>query len=398
MPGIKGLDFQGKRVLTRVDFNVPFNDKGQIADDARMLAHLKTIKAILAQNGRPVVMAHLGRPKGQKDPKFSLAPVAEHLSALLGTTVHFAQDCVGEEVVKKSKTLAPGEVLLLENVRFYAEETAGDAAFAQELAAAGDVYVNDAFGAAHRTHASTAVVAQYFEQARYLGLVMEAEIENVNKLLHGGYTPVCAVVGGAKVSSKIGVLKNLLPKVDDLIIGGGMAFTFLKAQGAAVGDSLVEDDYLDTARHLQEEAKRAKVNLHLPSDVVAADQFANEAQTKIVPAKEVPDGWMGLDAGPDTQKAAAAVIRAAKAILWNGPLGVFEMPNFAKGTEMLATEIAKATREGAFSLVGGGDSVAAVKSLGKAEEMSYVSTGGGAMLEFLEGKSLPGITAIEGEK
>lgn len=397
MPGINGLDFQGKRVLTRVDFNVPFQENGQIADDSRMRAHLKTLKAILAQNGRPVVMAHLGRPKGEKNPKFTLAPVAKHLAELLETKVHFAQDCVGEEVVAQSKALAPGEVLLLENVRFYAEETAGEAAFAENLAAAGDVYVNDAFGAAHRSHASTAVIARYFEGARYLGLVMEAEIENVNKLLHGGFTPVCAVVGGAKVSSKIGVLKNLLPKVDDLIIGGGMAFTFLKAQGASVGDSLVEEDYLETARQLQEEAKQAGVRLHLPEDVVAADRFANDAQTKIVAAHEVPAGWMGLDAGPEARKAAAAVIRASKAVLWNGPLGVFEMPSFAKGTEVLATEIAKATREGTFSLVGGGDSVAAVKSLGKASEMSYVSTGGGAMLEFLEGKSLPGIIAIEGK-
>ena len=397
MQGINGLDFQGKRVLTRVDFNVPQHSNGAIADDSRMRAHLKTLEAILSQNGRPVVMAHLGRPKGEKNPKFTLAPVAEHLGKLLKTKVHFAKDCVGEDVVAQSKALAPGEVLLLENVRFYAEETAGQEAFAEKLAEAGDIYVNDAFGAAHRAHASTAVIAQYFKNARYLGLVMEAEIQNVNKILQGGFKPVCAVVGGAKVSSKIGVLKNLLPKVNDLIIGGGMAFTFLKAQGASVGDSLVEEDYLETALQLQKAAEQAGVGLHLPADVVAADRFANDAQTKIVSAQEVPAGWMGLDAGPEARKAAAAVIRASKAILWNGPLGVFEMPAFAKGTEFLATEIAQATREGSFSLVGGGDSVAAVKSLGKAEEMSYVSTGGGAMLEFLEGISLPGISAIEGE-
>lgn len=397
MPGISDIDFQGKRVLTRVDFNVPFNDQGAISDDSRMQAHLQTLQAILAQNGRPVVLAHLGRPKGQRDPQFTLVPVARHLESLLKTKVHFMEDCVGEAVVAKSKELQPGEVLLLENVRFYEEETAGDEAFAQKLAQAGDFYVNDAFGAAHRNHASTAVVAQFFPGARFLGLVMEQEIINVNKVLSGGFKPLCAVVGGAKVSSKIGVLKNLLPRVDDLIIGGGMAFTFIKAQGGQVGDSLVEEAYLETAQNLREEAKKAGVRLHLPSDVVAADRFANEAETQIVKANAIPTGWMGLDAGPETRKAVAEVIRSAKAILWNGPLGVFEMSHFAEGTQKLAEEIARATEAGAFSLVGGGDSVAAVKSLGMEGAMSYVSTGGGAMLEFLEGKSLPGIKAIEGK-
>lgn len=394
MTTVKDIQFEGKRVLVRVDFNVPLNDDLKVTDDTRIRATIPTIQTILENGGRPVLMSHLGRPKGAYDDKFSLSNIAYKVEELLGVKVNFAIDCVGGETVQASNGLKEGEVLLLENLRFHEGETNGDKAFAEELAKNGDYYVNDAFGTAHRAHASTAIIADSFKGNKTFGLVMAAEIENVSKVLNSAEKPVTAIVGGAKVSSKIAILENLVAKLDNLIIGGGMAYTFLKAKGGKIGSSLVEDDFLETAREILKSAESKGVNVYLPVDSVNADQFSNDANTEVTAADTIQDGWMGLDVGPKTVEMLDDVLKASKVILWNGPMGVFELPNFANGTVGVGKSIVEATKNGAFSIVGGGDSVAAVKQFGMAEQVSYVSTGGGAMLEYLEGKNLPGIEAV----
>lgn len=394
MTTVKDIQFEGKRVLVRVDFNVPLNDDLKVTDDTRIRATIPTIQTILENGGRPVLMSHLGRPKGAYDDKFSLSNIAYKVEELLGVKVNFAIDCVGGETVQASNDLKEGEVLLLENLRFHEGETNGDKAFAEELAKNGDYYVNDAFGTAHRAHASTAIIADSFKGNKTFGLVMAAEIENVSKVLNSTEKPVTAIVGGAKVSSKIAILENLVAKLDNLIIGGGMAYTFLKAKGGKIGSSLVEDDFLETAREILKSAESKGVNVYLPVDSVNADQFSNDANTEVTAADTIQDGWMGLDVGPKTVEMLDDVLKASKVILWNGPMGVFELPNFANGTVGVGKSIVEATKNGAFSIVGGGDSVAAVKQFGMAEQVSYVSTGGGAMLEYLEGKNLPGIEAV----
>ena len=396
MATIDTLDLKGKRVLLRVDFNVPLNEALEITDDSRMQAHLPTIEAVIAAGGTPVLISHLGRPKNGAEDKFSLLNLVSHLEKVSGRPVEFVDNCIGEDAVKASKSIKEGSILLLENLRFYKEEAAGDRAFAEKLALNGDVYINDAFGTAHRAHASTAIIAEFFEGRKAFGKVLQSEIENVNKVLIDGKNPITAIVGGAKVSSKISVLENLLKRVDNLIIGGGMAYTFIKAKGGSIGDSLVEDDYLSMARDVLAKAKELDVEVFLPADSIIADSFSNEANTKTVGSHEIPDGWMGLDAGPQAVASAKEVLLASKTILWNGPMGVFEMEKFAQGTKAVAEFIAEATSGGAFSLIGGGDSVAAIKKFNLADQVSYVSTGGGAMLEFLEGKTLPGVKAITG--
>ncbi len=394
MPSLESLDLNGKRVLVRVDFNVPLNDQGKITDDSRMQAHLPTINTIIEKGGRPILMSHLGRPKEGPSPEFSLGQIRGHLEEISGKKVQFINDCIGEEVISVSKQLPENQVLMLENLRFHKEETKGDRDFAAALAQVGDIYVNDAFGTAHRAHASTAVIAEYFKGKKAFGHVLKSEIDNVNKVLKGGVKPVTAIVGGAKVSSKISVLENLLDRIDNLVIGGGMAFTFIKAQGGSTGNSLIEDDYLDTASKILASAKAKGVEVFLPVDSKVANSFSNDAETKFTPSNDIPKGWMGLDAGPESIKALEPVLLNSKTILWNGPLGVFEFENFADATKAAGELIVQATKQGAFSLVGGGDSVAAIKKFDMASGVSYVSTGGGAMLEFLEGKTLPGVQAI----
>jgi len=394
MTTVNDIDFKGQRVLVRVDFNVPLNDQLEVTDDTRIRATIPTVKAIIKNNGIPVLMSHLGRPKGGYEKELSLKNIVETLEKLSEQHVLFASDCIGDDVVKLTQQANTGEVVLLENLRFYTEESKGDLDFAKKLANNGDFYVNDAFGTAHRAHASTAIIADFFEGKKAFGLVMAAEIENVSKILNEGKSPVTAIVGGAKVSSKISILENLIPTLDNLIIGGGMAFTFIKAKGGKVGSSLVENDYLETAQKILEAADRENVKVILPEDSVNANSFSNEADQKISKADAIEDGWMGLDVGPQTLNALEEVLLQSKTILWNGPMGVFEFSNFERGTREVAKLIAKATEGGAFSLVGGGDSVAAIKKFGMEDEVSYVSTGGGAMLEYLEGKELPGIKAI----
>lgn len=396
MATIDTLDLKGKRVLVRVDFNVPLNDKLEITDDSRMQAHLPTIEAIIAKGGRPILMSHLGRPKNGPENKFSLGHLVAHLKAISGREVLFIEDCIGESVVAATHDLRDDAILLLENLRFYKEETAGDKDFANKLSQNGDVYINDAFGTAHRAHASTAIVADYFIHNKAFGRVLQSEIENVNKVLEGDRKPTTAIVGGAKVSSKISILENLLQRVDNLIIGGGMAYTFIKARGGEIGNSLVEDNYLETAKDVLAKADELGVKIFLPEDSIIADDFSNDANIKVCKSEDIPAGWMGLDAGPEAVSSVREVLLASKTILWNGPMGVFEMDKFAEGTKAVANFIAEATSKGAFSLIGGGDSVAAIKKFGLADKVSYVSTGGGAMLEFLEGKTLPGIKAITG--
>lgn len=395
MKTIDQLNFAGKKALIRVDFNVPLDGDYNITDDNRMTAALPTINKILKEGGSVVLMSHLGRPKGGPEEKFSLKHVVRHLSDLLGQEVEFADDCIGKDAAKKASELEPGGVLLLENLRFYKEEEKGDKDFAEKLSKLGNVYVNDAFGTAHRAHASTAVIAQFFPDAKYFGYLMASEINNAEKLLNDAEKPFTAIMGGAKVSDKIELIEKLLDKVDNLIIGGGMAYTFAKAKGGKIGDSLVEADKLDLANSLVKKAKDKGINLLLPTDSVIADKFDKNANTDSSPNDNIKDGWMGLDIGPDSVKAFSKVIAESKTILWNGPMGVFEMEKFEGGTKAIAEAVVEATNDGAFSLIGGGDSAAAVAKFGLSESVSYVSTGGGALLEYMEGKVLPGVKAIE---
>ncbi|MDP4742534.1 MAG: phosphoglycerate kinase [Schleiferiaceae bacterium] len=395
MKTIDQLDVKGKRILLRVDYNVPLREDGGVANNQRIVATLPTLRSILDRGGRAVLLSHLGRPKLGLESTLSLRPVARELSLALGREVQFIDQTVGPMAVAATKALCDGEVLLLENVRFFAGEEAGDPEFAAQLAELGDAYVNDAFGTAHRAHASTAVIASSFKGRAAFGMVMANEIKNVDRVLASPERPAVAVVGGSKVSSKIVILERLLDRVDALLIGGGMAFTFLKAQGAEVGSSLVEDEHLQTARQIMNSAQEKGVDIHLPVDVVAADRFAPDAKTLVVASNAIPKDWMGLDIGPETIAAYAGVVGRAKTLLWNGPMGVFEMDAFAAGTRELGEAIAKATESGRlFSLVGGGDSVAAVEQFELSDRVSYVSTGGGAMLEYLEGRVLPGIQAV----
>ena len=386
--------FAGKKALIRVDFNVPLDDQFAITDDTRIRAAVPTIKKILKDGGAVILMSHLGRPKSGPEDKFSLRHLVQHISELVGTEVLFATDCVGEVADKAAKELKAGQVLLLENLRFHKEEEKGDRAFSERLSHLGDVYVNDAFGTAHRAHASTTVVADFFPEDKMFGYLLAAEIESVDRVLKKAERPLTAVMGGAKVSSKISIITNLLNSVDHIIIGGGMTFTFVKAMGGTVGSSLVEDDFLDTARQIMKDAEAKGVKIHLPIDSIIADRFDNAANRQTCDSNAIPDGWMGLDVGPKAEKAYHDLLMNSKTILWNGPMGVFEMENFQHGTEAIGRSIAEATAHGAYSLVGGGDSVAAVNQFGLAEKVSYVSTGGGALLEYMEGTELPGIAAI----
>ena len=395
MATIHNYDFKGKRALIRVDFNVPLDKETfEITDDTRIRAAIPTIQHILSEGGSVVLMSHLGRPKEGFEEKYSLKHILAHTSKLLGKEVKFAKDCISAEALEMSANLKAGEVLLLENLRFYKQETTGTESFAESLAKHGDVYVNDAFGTAHRAHASTAIIAKYFPNDKMFGYLLEAEIKSVDRVLNSEEKPLTAIVGGAKVSSKITIIERLLDKVDNLIVGGGMAFTFIKAQGGEVGGSLVEDDYLEVARKIMKDAKAKGVTVYVPTDAVIADAFSNDANKKTVQSNEIPAGWMGLDTGAQTSKDCAEIIKNSKLILWNGPMGVFEMENFQQGTRDVANAIVKATENGAFSLIGGGDSVAAINKFNLADKVSYVSTGGGAMLEYLEGIELPGIKAI----
>ena len=394
MPTLNDFNFENKKALIRVDFNVPLNNEFMVTDATRIHAAKSTIIKVLEDGGSAILMSHLGRPKGKED-QFSLGHIVEKVIEILGVQVKFVDDCVGEKVAKAVSELEPGEILLLENLRFYEEEKAGDKNFAEQLSNFGDIYVNDAFGTAHRAHASTAIIAEFFPNKKCFGNLLAREIESIHKVLNDNEKPVTAILGGAKVSSKIGVIENILDKVDHIIIGGGMTFTFIKALGGSIGSSLVEEDKQELALSILTKAKAKNVEIHLPVDVIIADRFSNDANTKEIDTTQIPDGWMGLDAGSKTAQNFAAVIAKSKTILWNGPLGVFEMENFSKGTIALGNAIAEATANGAFSLVGGGDSVAAVKQFGFEDKVSYVSTGGGAMLESLEGKTLPGIKALE---
>ena len=387
--------FAGQKALIRVDFNVPLDDAYNITDDTRMRATIPTIQKIIKDGGSVILMSHLGRPKDGPTPKYSLIHIVGHLSKLLSVEVQFANDCIGEEAVNKAAALQPEQVLLLENLRFYKEEEKGDEAFAQKLSKLGTVYVNDAFGTAHRAHASTAVIAQFFAPgSKMFGLVMNAEVASAEKVLHGSEKPFTAIIGGAKVSDKILIIENLLDRATDIIIGGGMAYTFFKAQGGTIGTSICEDDRMPLALEILAKAKAKGVNIHLPVDNIITTEFSNTTERKNCESMSIPDGWMGLDIGEATRAKFAAVIESSKTILWNGPMGVFEMENYQAGTKAIAEAVAAATAKGAFSLVGGGDSVAAVNIFGFTDKVSYVSTGGGAMLEYFEGKVLPGIAAI----
>ncbi|MGQ1946397.1 phosphoglycerate kinase [Geofilum sp. OHC36d9] len=419
MSKIEAFNFAGKRAIVRVDFNVPLNEKFEITDDTRIRAAVPTIKKILKDGGSAIIMSHLGRPKGKVNPDFSLKHIQAHLAKTIGTDVIFAGDCVGPEVKAKAEALKPGQVLLLENLRFYLEEEGKpklaegisdeeakaakadmkekQKVFAQALAALADVYVNDAFGTAHRAHASTAVIADYFAaDSKMFGFLIESEVSSLDKVVKSPKRPFTAIMGGAKVSSKITIIENMLDKVDNLILGGGMTFTFMKARGGKIGDSICEDEYLELARELEKKAAAKGVKIYMASDVLAADAFDNNANTKVVSAMEIADGWQGLDAGPESLKLFTEVIKNSSTILWNGPVGVFEMDNFAKGSRAVGEAIVEATKKGAFSLIGGGDSVACVNKFGLADGVSYISTAGGALLEYLEGKELPGIKAIRG--
>ena len=393
MKTLNDFNFNNKKAIIRVDFNVPLDENFKVTDATRIEAAKPTIDKILKDGGSVILMSHLGRPKGV-EAKYSLQHIVAKTEEILGQKVHFASDCIGEIAENAAKNLQPGEILLLENLRFYAEEEKGDVEFSKKLASLGDIYVNDAFGTAHRAHASTTIIAQFFKEAKCFGYLLAKEIESIEKVLKNSEKPVVAILGGSKVSSKITVIENILDKVNHMIIGGGMTFTFIKALGGKIGNSICEDDKLELAIEILKQAKEKGVQIHLPVDVVAADAFSNDANTQVVDVKNIPDGWQGLDAGPKSLEIIKRIILDSKTILWNGPLGVFEMESFANGTISLGEFIAESTANGAFSLVGGGDSVAAVKQFGLEPKMSYVSTGGGAMLEMLEGRTLPGIAAI----
>ncbi len=398
MKSIKDINFKGRRVLLRVDFNVPMDDNKKITDDTRIQESLPTIKKLLSDGAAIIIMAHFGRPKkGGFEPKFTLEPVAKYLETVIGRPVQFTQSLLGEgKVEQMAKDLKDGDVMLLENIRFYPEETKGGVELAEKLSKLGDCYINDAFGAAHREHSSTAVIARFFPNDKYFGFLMENEVRNLEKLMQNPSRPFTAIIGGSKVSSKIGILENLIDKVDNMIIIGGMRYTFTKALGGKIGNSICEDDKLDLARELMQRMEQKGVKYYLPVDSVIGDKFGNDANTQIVPSGEVPDGWESMDCGPESCKAIREIIMGSKTILWNGPAGVFELSTFAKGTKDIAQSVADACKQGCFAAVGGGDSVAAVKQMHLADQMSYVSTGGGAMLEYLEGKVLPGIKAIQG--
>jgi len=392
---IDDLNLKDKKVLMRVDFNVPLDKNQNITDDTRIKAALPSIKKVIEEGGKLILMSHLGRPKGERKPEFSLKPVAKRLSELLGKEVKFVNDCIGSEVEKAVSELSAGDVLLLENLRFYKEETKNDPEFAKKLASLADVYINDAFGTAHRAHASTEGVAHYLSE-KAVGYLIQKELKYLGQAIENPARPFIAILGGAKVSGKIDVINNLLDKVDALIIGGGMIFTFYKAMGYNVGKSLLEEDKINVAKEILNKAKEKNITIHFPVDIVVADEFKNDANIKIVPFDKIPDGWMGLDIGPESIKKFEEVINSSKTVVWNGPMGVFEMENFAKGTIEIAKALAKATEEkGVVSVIGGGDSVSAVKKAGVADKMTHISTGGGASLEFLEGKKLPGIEAID---
>ncbi|MDO6595855.1 phosphoglycerate kinase [Oceanihabitans sp. 2_MG-2023] len=393
MKTLNDFNFKDQKALIRVDFNVPLNEKFQVTDATRILSAKPTIIKVLEDGGSCILMSHLGRPKGAQD-EFSLSHIANKIEEIIGVETKFVSNCVGAEAEEAAKNLKPGEILLLENLRFHSEETSGDKDFAEKLSKLGDIYVNDAFGTAHRAHASTTVVAQFFPKNKCFGYLLAQEIESINKVMESGEKPVLAILGGAKVSSKITIIENILDKVDHLIVGGGMSFTFIKAQGGKVGDSICEDDKMPLALEILKQAKEKGVQVHIPVDVLAANAFSNDADTQVCDITDIPEGWQGLDCGPKSKQIFNDVVLQCKTILWNGPLGVFEMENFATGTIALGDSIAEATKNGAFSLVGGGDSVAAVKQFGFENKVSYVSTGGGAMLESLEGKTLPGIAAI----
>jgi phosphoglycerate kinase len=396
MSQFSDYNFSGKKALIRVDFNVPLDDQYNITDDTRIRAAVPTIKKILSDGGSVILMSHLGRPKDGPTDKYSLKHLVKHISGLVGADVQFANDCMGTEAVEKANALQAGQVLLLENLRFYKEEEKGDKDFAEKLSQLGDVYVNDAFGTAHRAHASTAIIAKFFpKESRLFGLVMEGEVASAEKVLHKAEKPFTAIIGGAKVSDKILIIENLLERATDIIIGGGMAYTFEKAMDGKIGNSLCEDDRLDTARELLKKAEAKGVSIHLPSDSIIANKFAPDAEISSSLSNNIPEGWMGLDIGAMACSMFAKVISNSKTILWNGPMGVFEMEKFQHGTKAVADAVAAATEKGAFSLVGGGDSVAAVNKFGYTDKVSYVSTGGGAMLEFFEGKELPGIAAVK---
>jgi phosphoglycerate kinase len=395
MKTVDNYNFKGKKALVRVDFNVPLDAQYNITDDTRILAAIPTINKILTDGGAVILMSHLGRPKDVPEEKYSLKHIVKHLSNLLGRPVKFANDCVGHSAKSAAHELKAGEVLLLENLRFHKQETAGTESFAEELASLGNVYVNDAFGTAHRAHASTTILAKFFPNDKVFGYVMANEVANIDKVLNSAERPMTAIMGGAKVSGKILIITQLLDKIDNLIIGGGMAYTFAKAQGGKIGSSLVEEDKLDVALKILSDAKAKGVNIYIPVDTVVADGFSNDANKQTVEIKSIPDGWMGLDIGPETEKIFAKVIADSKTILWNGPMGVFEMDNFEHGTKAVAEAIVVATKKGAYSLIGGGDSVAAINKYKLADDVSYVSTGGGALLEYIESGSLPGVDAIQ---
>lgn len=394
MLSIDTANFSGQKVLIRVDFNVPLNDQFQVTDDTRIRAAIPSIKKVSEGGGVVILMSHLGRPKNGPEDKFSLRHIVSTIETLIGKPVKFVFDCIGNLAKEAVESAKSGDVILLENLRFYKEEEKGDEQFAASLSRLGDIYMNDAFGTAHREHASTSVIARFFPEKKMFGYVMQAEIEAIDKVLHHPERPLLAIMGGAKVSSKISIIENVLAKVDHLILGGGMTFTFVKALGGDIGSSLVEEDKLNLALELLEKAKSLGVKVHLPVDAVIADKFGNDANTKIVATDQIPAGWMGLDIGPETIKAFSNVIHASRTILWNGPMGVFEMSSFEEGTKAIGNSIADATANGSFSLVGGGDSVAAVNQFGLANKVTYVSTGGGAMLEYMEGIELPGVKAI----
>lgn len=394
MKTIDDFNFRNRKALIRVDFNVPLNENQEVTDETRINAAIPTIKKIIDEGGSCILMSHLGRPKGGPEDKFSLRHILPNLSKKLGVTVKFADDCIGAEAVDKAKHLGAGDVLLLENVRFYSEETKGDEDFAEKLAALGDIYVNDAFGTAHRAHASTTIAAKFFND-KCCGYVMKQELENAKKILGNPNRPFTAIMGGAKVSDKILIIERLLDVADNLIIGGGMSYTFSKAEGGKIGKSLLEADKMDLTKELKKKAKEKGVNIILPVDTVIADDFNKDAKKETVKAGEIPDDWQGLDIGPETIKLFSETIQKSKTILWNGPMGVFEFPAFAVGTESIARSVVEATDNGAFSLIGGGDSASAVNNLGYGDKVSYVSTGGGALLEYMEGKELPGVAALE---